>query len=208
MPESKPKWKGVFAVAALILGGIEAAAIWTTHVGAALPEWLSWLPILGDIFRSSLPAWLYQGAIVYCASALLIIAYREWRHGARASARKRLSEIENLKNKVKGVLLAAEPSCPEDRDSLGRTALDRALERLKEALVQSSTYERRVPLYEEVVAMENRCLNNAGRTFQRDEAEPSLAVLRRWADFAAAEVNPKPSPRPSDPFAPITRRPL
>jgi hypothetical protein len=205
MSEAKRKWP--YVVIAAIASGVLGLAAFTDALDTLVTKWRLWSPQIGAVLSTVTP-WLFAFVIVYCASVLLIVAYGEWRQGKRTLARKRRSEIESLRNRVNGVLLEAEANRPEDRDSLGRTALDRALERLKEALVQSSTYERRVPLYEEVAAMENRCLNNAGRTFQRDEAEPSLAVLRRWADFASAEVSPEPSPRPSDPFAPITRRPL
>ncbi len=202
MSETTPLWKqkkGVLALLVLV-GTAATALLQTTNVAEGLAEkWRVW----GEFVRAAAP-WLWWGLLFYCATALLIIAYREWRGGKRALSRKRRSEIENLMNKVNGVLWAAEPDRPEDRDSLGFTALERAFEKLNEALAQASAYEFRMRLREETSAIELRYFYHAGRVFQRDEAAQSLAFLRQWVDFAAAEVHPEIR-RPSDPLAPRSR---
>lgn len=202
MPEAKRKWP--YVVTAAIASAVLGLAAFTDALDTLVTKWRLWSPQIGAVLSTVAP-WLFACVIVYCASVLLIVAFKEWRQGKRAIARKRRSEIENLMNRVNAVLLETEPNRPEDRDSLGYTALDRALEKLNEALVESSVYEYRAHLHEETSAMELRCFKNARREFQRDEAKPRLEFLRRWVEFAAAEVHPETPPRPRDPLAPRRR---
>lgn len=201
MPEPKPKRTGIIAVALLILGAIGSAAAWTYYVDKALPTWLSWLPAIGAILPTAL-AWLFWIILIYCATALLTTAFREWRHGKRAQKRAWLSDLESLLKHVKSVRREAEMllGSSEARDSRRRfDDFSGAVFKLREALAESGTYDGRVRLHAIVATMDRVSLDNRNDLELR-HIEAHLNSLREWAEWAGLMLNPKSHPKLRDPM--------
>lgn len=204
MADSGWKRTRVYVVVSSILASVLAAAAFTNVVAPALPRWLSWLPILGGILRTCVPAWVCWGVEFYCASALFVIAFQGWRERKKVREQERLAELRNLTRFSTWVCREAE-FCfgpPEKRDR-GHHFKDfrGALDEFTGALVQAREYEHRARLYNILSNMTAQCLADPNAV-SWEKLQPFLALLKEWSEYVGRELNPETPPRPRDPFAP------
>lgn len=186
MLETSKKQKGLIAGAVGLLVAIEVAAIWTERVEAALPTWLSWLPVVHQMLRSPLPVWLFWGVIVYCASALFIPALTELLGRYKRGKSAALAEITAFTHEAQDIIEEVKHYYGKTGGGEGKRnsrSLLQAIYELQDSLVRAIHFKKRPDLFHITKRIEDAVRADPSAQ-EWDDIQPHVAKLEQWVIFA------------------------